>query len=123
MKDSYNTHLYIHTEKKRRVITVLTAVFIAMFIILIPLIIHAGASDGKEYEKNYIAVSVEAGDTVWSIARDNFNEDAGESLKDCVRDIVRVNGLSGDCTIHQGSKLVVPHYSEVRTGAVSHANR
>lgn len=123
MRDSGNSRLYTYTSRRKRIITLMIALFLVMLVILVPLIIHAGASDGMEYEKNYITVSVEDGDTVWSIARDNFNENAGESLKDCVKDIVRVNGLSGDCVIHQGSKLVVPHYCEVKTGKAAETDR
>lgn len=55
------------------------------------------------------SVEVTDNDTLWSIAKDNFNPDHG-TFRDYVKEIKECNGLATD-TIHAGSSLLIPIYT------------
>lgn len=55
------------------------------------------------------SVEVTGNDTLWSIAKDNFNPEHG-TFRDYIEEIKECNGLATD-TIHAGSSLLIPIYT------------
>ncbi len=63
---------------------------------------------GASYEKQYVSVRVEKGDTIYDIASEHMNGGYAD-INDYVDEIVSVNGLSSE-TIHTGEYITVPYY-------------
>lgn len=69
--------------------------------------VSAAATKAKASEREYIVVCVGAGDTLWSIAKENCGDDA--DIRGAVSDIKAANGMRSS-TIHPGDMLYVPVY-------------
>ena len=67
------------------------------------------ASDIQEY-KYYTSYELEKGDTLWSIASDNYNKQY-DSISSYMEEICIVNSISEDATLYAGMNLVIPYYS------------
>lgn len=59
--------------------------------------------------KYYTCISIEADDTLWSIA-DTYITDEYNSIKDYIDEVKSINNLSSD-KIYYGATLVVPYYA------------
>ena len=83
-----------------------TAFFMIM-VVLVVMMAHAAFSKPADISKEYsiVSVTVEPGDTLWSIAREYKSE--GEDLRDFVYEIAANNGVK-DCNIVCGQTLFVP---------------
>ena len=68
--------------------------------------IDAKASETFKY---YKSVTVQPGDSLWSIAADNMSEEY-DSIQDYIDEVCFINSLSNTC-IHAGKNLTIPYYS------------
>ena len=59
--------------------------------------------------KYYKSVTVQPGDSLWSIAADNMSEEY-DSIQDYIDEVCFINSLSNTC-IHAGKNLTIPYYS------------
>ncbi len=71
--------------------------------------IRTEAAPSEETYKYYTSVSIQAGDTIWSIAKSYRTAECGD-LDDYIEEICSLNHISGD-DIHAGQYLTVPYYS------------
>lgn len=71
----------------------------------------AETTDAKASEtfKYYKSVTVQPGDSLWSIAADNMSEEY-DSIQDYIDEVCFINSLSNTC-IHAGKNLTIPYYS------------
>lgn len=71
----------------------------------------AQSEDYKPEFKYYTAVTVHSGDTLWSIASDNFSEDHYDSLNSYISEICSINQISEAESINAGECIILPYYS------------
>ena len=68
-------------------------------------------SNTSDREKFYTSISVEKGDTLWSIA-DEYMTDGYEDRDNFMNEVREMNHLTGSL-IHADSILLIPYYSDV----------
>ena len=61
--------------------------------------------------KYYTAITVHTGDTLWSIASDNYNSDHYDSISAYVGEICMINQISDQQSINAGECLILPYFS------------
>lgn len=66
------------------------------------------ADEAKEYEKSFVSIEIEHGDTLTSIAQEYAKSEA--DYKDYIEEVKTINSIKDD-TIHSGCYLLVPVYS------------
>lgn len=60
--------------------------------------------------KYYKSITIENGDTLWSIAQENMDAEHYDSLNDYIEEVKQMNALAND-DITYGQCLIVPYYS------------
>lgn len=60
-------------------------------------------------QKHYKCITIDADDTLWTIAQENYSEEY-DSYEDYIDEVKFINNLTND-TIYNGATLVVPYYS------------
>ena len=65
------------------------------------------ADEAVEYEKSFISIEIEAGDTLTSIAQKYAISEA--EYQDYMEEVKSINNIKDD-TIHQGCYLLIPVY-------------
>jgi hypothetical protein len=71
-------------------------------------------AEGEDHVTNfkyYKTVTIHTGDSVWSIANDNYDEDRYKSVNDYIREIYSINGLDTASVLNAGESLIIPYYS------------
>jgi len=86
---------------------ILCVLIVVLSTTLIPATVNAKKSVNRE--KNIISIQVEAGDTLWSIAKE-YITDEYRNINTYIKEIKEVNNLASD-TIHAGNYLVIPYYN------------
>ncbi len=88
------------------------AIIALSLIILLGSSIHAFASstDDKPYNKYYTSITVEKGDTLWTLA-DRLISGSDADKNDLIDEICQLNNLT-DGEIHSGQNLMVCYYSQ-----------
>lgn len=71
--------------------------------------IRTEAAPSEETYKYYTSVTIEAGDTIWSIAQEYQTPECGD-MTDYVAEICSLNHIKDD-QIHTGQYLTIPYYS------------
>ena len=99
--------------RRQKSILALVVLALVVFGILLGTGMNALASSDKDiasYNKYYVSIRVESGDTLWTIADeyiDGFNIDKDDYIKE----ICKINEISKN-DIHAGDYIVVPYYSQ-----------
>ena len=99
--------------RRQKSILALVVLALVIFGILLGTGMNALASSDKDiasYNKYYVSIRVESGDTLWTIADeyiDGFNIDKDDYIKE----VCEINEISKD-DIHAGDYIVVPYYSQ-----------
>lgn len=99
--------------RRQRGILAVAIILVVAFGILLGSSINALASSDKDissYNKYYVSIRVESGDTLWSIA-DEYVEGFNLSKNDYIAEVCQINKISED-EIHAGDYIVVPYYSQ-----------
>ena len=74
--------------------------------------IKTSASTGEDlYFKYYTNISVEHGDTLWSIAGEYMNDDYYTDRNTFIAEVQSINHLDAEGTLKSGQNLIVPYYS------------
>ncbi|MBQ8164700.1 MAG: LysM peptidoglycan-binding domain-containing protein [Clostridia bacterium] len=89
-------------ELHKKAITV--AVIVMAVTILTGGMLIALAKDNADAQTEYSELIVENGDTLWSIAKENFPD---SDPRDVIQEIREINGLDG-FTIYSGKVLLIP---------------
>lgn len=79
---------------------------------LVNCITVAYADEAVEYEKSFISIEIEQGDTLTSIAESYAKSEA--EYQDYIEEVMSINNLKDD-TIHNGCYLLVPVYTIIST--------
>lgn len=99
--------------RRQRGLLAIVVILIVAFGILLGTSINALASSEKDiasYNKYYVSIRIESGDTLWSIA-DEYVEGFNLSKSDYIAEVCQINGISED-NIHAGDYIVVPYFSQ-----------
>ena len=99
-------------QRRNRRNLMITAAFVGLAVILILIVsltTHKAMADQTPAQKTYVSVRITEGDTIWTIAEENYTADA-ENMESYVKEICQINNLTMDDTIHTGANLVVPVY-------------
>ena len=93
----------------------LVSTFVFLFISVIGtnlVIANANHEDAKSYQKQYIMVDVEKGDTVWDIANEYMSPGYDE-VTDLMKEIGFINNLDEEFSVQSGKVLMIPYYAEI----------
>ena len=71
----------------------------------------SNASDSNTSYKYYKSITIENGDTLWSIAQEYMDDKYYDSINEYINEIKRMNTLNND-DITYGQHLIVPYYEE-----------
>lgn len=99
--------------RRQRSIFAIAIIIIVSLGILLGTSMNALASSEKDissYNKYYVSIRVENGDTLWSIA-DEYVEGFNLSKSDYIAEVCQINEISEN-EIHAGDYIVVPYYSQ-----------
>jgi cell division protein YceG involved in septum cleavage len=94
-------------------ILVLIVLAIISSVIILCCSIRAFASSrksAKDLHKYYTSISVEKGDSLWSIAGD-YTKDGVMSREDFIDEVCELNNISDQDSLRSGEHLVVMYYS------------
>lgn len=61
--------------------------------------------------KYYKTVSVSASDSIWTIAKANYNAQHYDGIKEYISEICSINAISDPDRINAGESLIIPYYS------------
>lgn len=71
---------------------------------------NAKAESSQVAYKYYKSITISNGETLWSIAKDNMDNEHYASINDYIKEVKKVNSLSSD-SISYGANIIVPYYS------------
>lgn len=98
----------------RRTITIITVTLFAISLLCL-LAVTSIKSDaqkaGQDDYKYYKTISVNTGDTLWTIASENISYAHYKDVNAYIDDIKSVNNMRGN-DINQGTSLIIPYYSQ-----------
>lgn len=98
----------------------------ALFLMTVCLIVTCSValygfrSDAKDHStqqtyKYYKSITIDNGDTLWSIAQQYMDSEHYDSVSDYVEEVKSMNALTDD-VIHYGEYLVIPYYDSEFVG-------
>ncbi|MDE5695853.1 MAG: LysM peptidoglycan-binding domain-containing protein [Lachnospiraceae bacterium] len=113
----YTTKALINRQKrKRQVRNHIMAVLLSLVLILaISLLFISFSTEANDMEhqpsyKYYKSIEISKGDTLWSIANDNFDSAHYKNIHEYVTEVKKLNSLTSD-NIVAGSHVIVPYYA------------
>lgn len=90
-------------EKIRRRKRIITVMLMLTAVMLLPQMVNFAFANKAADE--VVTVIVSAGDSIWSIARDNSPKDS--DIRRLVQEIIAVNAIE-NCEIYAGQELIIP---------------
>ena len=99
--------------RRQRSVFAIAIILVVTLGILLGSSINALASSDKDiasYNKYYVSIRIETGDTLWTIA-DEYVEGFNITKADYIQEVCQINGISED-NIKAGDHIVVPYYSQ-----------
>lgn len=90
-------------------------IIIAAAIFLLSFSTEANDMAHQPSYKYYKSIEISKGDTLWSIANDNFDPEHYRNTQEYVAEVKKMNSLTSDDII-AGSYLIVPYYSQEFVG-------
>lgn len=99
--------------RRQRGLLAVAIIVIVSLGILLGSNINALASSEKDiasYNKYYVSIRVESGDTLWTIA-DEYVDGFNITKADYIKEVCQINEISEN-EIHAGDYIVVPYYSQ-----------
>lgn len=116
IEESSSRRIRIAAEKRRRRISNITIfiLIVAIFISLTGSIIAIAGSRQSEQQlyKYYTTIEIKQGDTLWSIASENYTANGYGDVREYIEELRKLNHITDD-TIISGDKLVVTYYSDI----------
>ena len=90
---------------RRRLSFISGVVILALVLVLLGTSVASAKDMNTTKTKYYTSITIENGDTLWSIA-EKYMYDEYDSVEEYVNDLIRINGLNGD-TLYAGNNLVI----------------
>ena len=109
---SYRRTLKLRRERRKKCLTLFSAVFAAICMILICTVsygsIKSKANSGFKY---YTSVTVGAGETLWEIADDYIDYSHYKDKNSYISEVESINHLNEEGSVAAGQVLILPYYS------------
>ena len=99
--------------RRQRGLLAVAIILVVALGILLGTSMNALASSDKDiasYNKYYVSIRVESGDTLWTIA-DEYIDGFNIEKSDYIEEVCQINEISKN-EIHAGDYIVVPYYSQ-----------
>ena len=99
---------------RRQFIALACIVAIIIFTFCFSFTTILSGAEGEDHVTNYKyykTVTVHSGDSVWSIASANYDEQRYNSLNNYICEIYSINGIDSSSIVNAGETLIVPYYS------------
>ena len=99
--------------RRQRGLLAVAIILVVALGILLGTSMNALASSDKDiasYNKYYVSIRVESGDTLWTIA-DEYVDGFNIEKSDYIEEVCQINEISKN-EIHAGDYIVVPYYSQ-----------
>ncbi len=104
-------------RRRRELRLKLTKLFLMFVLVLVAVfgvqsisaIAHAAGNEEPSY-KYYTQITVESGDTLWSIAKEHMDEEHYSGVNAYIKEVCTINGCKAD-SIKSGQNLIIPYYS------------
>ena len=109
---NYRRMLRLERERRQKIMKVgitFTAIFAVILICVITGSLKAQANNGFKY---YTSVTVETGQTLWSIADDFIDCEHYKDKNAYIAEVESINHLDSEEKLLTGQVLIVPYYSE-----------
>ena len=113
----YITKSLINYQKRQRQVrrNLLTLIMSLSLILIASISFLSLSTEANDMEhqpsyKYYKSIEISKGDTLWSIAHDNFDAEHYKDINDYVAEVKKLNALTSD-NIVIGSYIIVPYYS------------
>lgn len=104
--------LKLRRERKKRLLTMAGSILTALFLILVCAVsyesIQSKANSGFKY---YTSITVEAGESLWSLADEYIDYDYYKDKNAYIAEVQSINHLDEKGSISAGQILIVPYYS------------
>lgn len=112
----------LRRQKQLKLNTAVLAVSVFMVIVLSVLFLSF-STEANDFEhrssyKYYKSIEISKGDTLWSIANENFDPEHYSSAYEYINEVKKMNSLTSD-TIVAGSHIIVPYYASEFVSAAS----
>lgn len=112
----YATKALINRQnRKRQVRHHIIALILSLFIIItVPFLFLSFSTEANDLEhqpsyKYYKSVEISKGDTLWSIAYNNFDSAHYKDIQEYITEVKKINDLTSDHIV-AGNYVIVPYY-------------
>lgn len=107
----WNNRIRRQRERKKHIILTVCTFCLILTLSLTVNSFLSNAKTSKEMPyKYYKSIMIEEGDTLWSIASQNLNNESNITISSYIKEIMKMNGLQSD-RITAGMYLVIPYFS------------
>jgi nucleoid-associated protein YgaU len=108
----YKRNLRRQQEIRRRAAALAATFFLVLLTAVSYSSIKSNAGNGNDMKfKYYTAITVQSGDTLWSIADDYIDYSEYKNKEAYIAEVKSINRLDDTADIISGQKLTVPYYS------------
>ncbi len=104
----YRRKLQVQRNISMLIVSIITVVALSIFAISIST--QASGLERTARHKYYKSIEVSKGDTLWSIAAENFDMEHYKNIQEYVKEIKEMNAMKSD-HIMSGSCLIIPYYA------------
>ncbi len=104
----YRRKLQVQRNISMLIVSIITAVVLCVFAISIST--QASGLERSVQYKYYKSIEVSKGDTLWSIAAENFDMKHYQNIQEYVKEIKEMNAIKSDHIV-SGSCLIIPYYA------------
>ncbi len=104
----YRRKLQVQRNISMLIVSIITTVVLCVFAISIST--QASGLERTAQYKYYKSIEVSKGDTLWSIAAENFDTEHYKNIQEYVKEIKEMNAMKSD-HIMSGSCLIIPYYA------------
>lgn len=108
----YRRELRLRRERARRARICIISVIATVILVLAGTMTYGSiktkANTGYKY---YTKITVNAGDTLWSIAEDNIDYNYYKNLNSYIKEVKNINHLQDENNLISGEIIVIPYYS------------
>lgn len=96
--------------RKNIMLTIMTICFVITFSFSLNSFLSDAKSNNEPVSyKYYKSITISNGDTLWSIAQENMDDEHYDSVKDYIKEVKQINSLHSN-SIRYGENLIIPYY-------------
>ncbi|MCR4717663.1 MAG: LysM peptidoglycan-binding domain-containing protein [Lachnospiraceae bacterium] len=92
----------------KSIISKLSILLVILAVVAIALGFSKASAKTVTQEKHFVSITIEEGDTLWSIAEENISPEY-DDINDYIKEVMRTNCLSST-DITAGRHIIIPRY-------------